>query len=117
ERGEAAAVDVAVLDVGDRRRAAALEQDERALDVLDLEDEGAHAVRMLLEPAPRAAALAHRRAHEHVDRAGLEHDRGLAGPLVERGVADADLLEVEELRVEAAAALEIVDVVVDRFDA
>jgi hypothetical protein len=56
-------------------------------------------------------------AHGAGDVAGLEHQALLLAARGEIGIAPADLLEVHALRVEAAAALEVVHVPVRRFDA
>ncbi len=67
EAGELAAARVLeAAHVVDRRAAAALEQAERLLRVLDLEVERADAVGVLAQPAPGPAALAARLdAHDH----------------------------------------------------
>ena len=46
------------LDVGDERAAALVEQRERAVDVLDVEHDRAHALGVLAQVAPGAAAFA-----------------------------------------------------------
>src|SRR5262249_26813156 len=104
-------------DVFDRRAAALLEQRERARRVLDLEDQRADAVGMLRQEAVRAAAFPDRRAAHDKHVAGLEARRALARLGLELGARSPGLGEVEQAAVEAPRALEIVDVVVDAFEA
>src|SRR5262249_60529889 len=58
EHGEAAAVVLEAADIVDGGRAPLLEEAEGVADVLDLEDERAHAIRVLAEEAPRPPPLA-----------------------------------------------------------
>src|SRR5262249_45295097 len=114
------ALAVELLDVVDRGAAALLDQAERLVDVLDLEDQRADAVGVLAEePAGAARAQADdvdRRAHHDVDVAGGEARRLLAALVLELRRAAPGLREVELPGVEPARALEIVDVVVDAFE-
>ena len=99
-------------DVVDRRPPSALEQAERLPDVLHLEVERADPVRVLAQPAPRPTALAPRLDAHHHAVAGQERERLLSARRGELLRALADLGEVHDLGVEAAAPLEVVDVVV-----
>ena len=105
------------FDVGDRSRAAAIEQGERALCVTDAKGERAHAVRMLLQEAVRAPALAHwRRADDHVVTCA-KRARALTAAFAERFTALGDLREVHPIDVEACAALQVAHVIVHTFQA
>jgi hypothetical protein len=117
ELAQRAAVVLEGLNLVDRRAAALLEQPERALGVLDLERERADAVRVLAEEARGPARITERRAAHDVDVAGGEARRALATALLELGARAPGLGEVELAAVEAPAALEVVDVVVDALDA
>ena len=99
------------------RAAALLEQRERALDVLDLEDQRADALGVLAQVAPGAAAFADRLVDDEQRVAGLERGRALASLLLQLGAAAPDLGEVELVDEEAPRPLEVVHVVVERFDA
>ena len=115
-RSVAARVEV-LLHVADRRAAPLLEQPEAALRVLDLEHHRPDAVGVLAEVAPRAPALAERLGADDPHVARLEHRAALPPRPLEVGPARRDLGEVEAVEVEAAAPLEVVDVVVERLDA
>ncbi len=107
EPGDDAALHRAPLDAGHRRRSALAQQRERALRVLDVEDDSADALRMPLQPL-EALALRPERLDQHET-----HVRGLddAGARVmlelELGRRHGDLGEVELLAVVIATALEI----------
>ena len=103
-------------NVVDRRASAALEQAERLVHVLDLEVQRPDAVGVLLEPARCAPAFAARRDADHRAVAREERERLLPPALGQLVGALADLGEVHHVGVEAAAALEVVDVVVHRLE-
>jgi hypothetical protein len=117
ERPVRPAVVAVLLHVGDRRRAALLEEPEAAPGVLHLEHDRADAVGVLAQVAPRAPAVAARLRADDAHVARLEDGAPLAALLLELRPARGDLREVEPPHVEAAAPLEIVDVVVQRLDA
>ena len=112
------------LDVLDDGAAAPLQELERLLHVLHREVEGADAVRVLAQPARRAPALAAGLAHHQDDVARLEDEALLLAAPARARDRSAQLREVHPLRVEAAAALQVVHVPVhdstplmsERFD-
>ena len=105
------------LDVGDERAAALLEQRERAFDVLDVEHDRADPLGVLAQVAPGAAAFADRLVDDEQRVAGLERGRALASFLFQLRAAVPDLDEVQLVDEEAPRPVEIVHVVVQRFDA
>ena len=117
ERLQRAALVSVRLDVADRRRAAAVEQREGALGVGHAKGERAHAVRVLLQKAIRAAALTHGRRADHDVVAGAKRARALTAAFTERFTALGDLREVHAVDVEARAALQVAHVVVHTFEA
>src|SRR6185436_16050974 len=102
--------------VGDHRAAALLEQAEGAIDLLDLEHDGAHPLRVLAQVAEGAAAFARRRAYEERHVPGAEDCGALPPARGELGARLAELREVELIDHEVAHAAEIVDVVDQRRD-
>ena len=116
ECDRAPAVVLERLDIPDGGATPLLEEAERLLDVLDLEVEGPHAVGVLSEPTRGATPFPARLDADHDRVAGHERERLLPAGLRQLLVAAADLLEVQELGVEAAAPLEVVHVVVDGLE-
>src|SRR5262249_22910556 len=116
EHRQRAAVVAEAHDVRDHGAAALVEQLEGLLDVLDLEDDRAHALGVLAQPAPGAPAFTDGLADDHGDATGLEHGRLLPPFGLELRRRHADLGEVELVEEEAAHALQILDVIEQRLD-
>jgi hypothetical protein len=104
------------LDVADRRPSAPLEQLETTRDVADPERDRADAVGVLLQVPRGPAAVAHGCRAHHGAVSGAECERALAIARRALGTALAEQREVEVVYVEAPAALEITNVVVDSVD-
>jgi len=112
-----AGVVLEALDVGDERPAPFVQQRERPVDVLDVEHHGAHALRVLAQVAPRPSPFADR-LMSHEQRGARAEGRGaLPSLLLQLRPAGPDLDEVQLVDEEPPRAVEIVDVVVQRFDA
>ncbi len=112
-----AGVVLEALDVGDERPAALVQQRERAVGVVDVEHHRAHALGVLAQVAPRPSPLADRLMDDEQRVARAERGGALAPLLLQLRPARPDLDEVQLVDEEAARPLEVVDVIVQRFDA
>src|SRR4029079_2870760 len=117
EHRQRAAVVREALDVGDERAAALVEQGERAVDVVDVEHDRAHALGMLAQVAPGAPALADGLEDDEQRVARPERGGALPSLVLQLRAAGRHLDESEPVDEEAPGPVEIAHVVVQLFDA
>src|SRR5258708_36038658 len=97
--------------------AALLEKRKRPRDVLNLEHDASHAVRVFLQVSVRASTDSLRSGTDDAARASLEHECPLATAFDKLLAAPPDLGKIELVGIEVPAALEGSNVVVNRLDA
>src|SRR5262249_20437482 len=102
---------------GDEGAAPFVQQREGAVDVLDVEHDRADALRVLAQVAPGSSAFSERLVDDEHRAAGLERPRPLAPLMLQLGAALPYLHEVQLVDEEAPRPLQVVDVIVQRFDA